>query len=195
MMETPFLQEFDQIYSKRLRKRTCTFRELFKLMEEKIVTEKRPLNIIETGCLRILDNWEGDGQSSFLFDRFLHHHDNCQLDIFDISPHSVNACKQIVTHPNTKIHCMDSVKGLWNFQRKVDILYLDSFDVDFENTHPSAFHHMKELCAIISKLEPGALVMVDDNMQNKGKGQYIFEFMTDIGAKCLMNDYQLLFQM
>lgn len=188
-----FIAEFDTQYAPKLGKRAGTFRTLFDLMEKKASCE--PINIIETGCLRIPDNWEGDGQSSFMMDRFLHHYNSCQLDIYDISPHSVAACKRFVTHPNTRVHCMDSVVGLWEYARPVDVLYLDSYDVDFNNTHPSAFHHIKELCSIMKKIAPGALVMVDDNMHNKGKGQYIHEFMRNINADVVMNDYQILFQM
>lgn len=186
-----FIKEFDELYASKLGKRKGTFRKMFEMME----ALERPLNIIETGCVRILGNWEGDGQSSVMLDRFLHHHNSCHLDIYDISQDHVNKCKTVVSHPNTTVHCQDSVKGLWEYSANVDVLYLDSFDVDFNNTFPSAFHHIKEMCSIIRHLSPGAIVMVDDNMNNKGKGQYIHEFMNNIGATVVMDEYQILFQM
>lgn len=189
-----FLQEFNSKYATALGKRSESFKILFSLMEDKAL-KGQALRIIETGCLRILNNWEGDGQSSYLFDRFLHHYGNCKLDIYDISPVSIDACSKAVSHKNTTLHTQDSVDGLWKYSDPVDVLYLDSFDVDFSNTHPSAFHHVKELCAIMKNITPGALIMIDDNINNKGKGQYIYEFMNNIGAEILYDGYQVLFRL
>ena len=189
-----FLKEFDEKYAPKLGKRKGTFRRMFELMEERL-QENKALNIIETGCARIHGNWEGDGQSSVMMDRFVHHHNACKLDIYDISPTSIACCRQLVGHPNTTLHCEDSVKGLWAYEKPVDVLYLDSYDVDFNKPHPSAFHHIKELCAIMRHLAPGAIVMVDDNENGKGKGQYIHDFMLNIGAEVVMSEYQILFQL
>ncbi len=90
---------------------------------------------------------------------------------------------------------MDSVAGLWRIKGPVDMVYLDSFDVDFNDTHPSALHHLKELASIMKNLVPQALVMVDDNVDGTGKGQYVARFMKDIGAKCLHDGYQILFRL
>lgn len=189
-----FLKEFNEKYAKLLNARTESFRILFTLMEEK-AAKGQALKIIETGCLRLAGNWSGDGQSSYLFDRFIHNYSNCKLDIYDISPASIEAARKAVNHKNTTLHTQDSVEGLWKYTDPVDVLYLDSFDVDFNNTHPSAFHHVKELCAIMKNITPGALIMVDDNINNKGKGQYIYEFMKNIGAEILYDGYQVLFRL
>jgi len=189
-----FLTEFDQRYAHLLHARVESFRCLFRELEERAKSRKH-LHLVETGCLRTPGNWRGDGQSSFLFDRFLHHYPESELDIFDLSPASIRSCRGLVFHPNTRLHCMDSVAGLWRIKGPVDMVYLDSFDVDFNDTHPSALHHLKELASIMKNLVPQALVMVDDNVDGTGKGQYVARFMKDIGAKCLHDGYQILFRL
>lgn len=189
-----FLDDFDRFYAHKLSHRQQSFRLLFSLMEEK-AARGESLNIIETGCLRIANNWEGDGQSSYLFSKFVEKYPSCKLDIYDISPESISVCeKQIVPHGNIRLHCQDSVRGLWDYLDKVDVMYLDSFDVNFDHAHPSAFHHIKELCALMKNVTHGTLVMVDDNMNGVGKGQYVHEFMDNIGAETLFDGYQILFR-
>jgi len=45
----------------------------------------------------------------------------------------------------------------------LDLLYLDSFDVDFDDPLPSAIHHLKELLAIAPLVSFETLVVVDDS--------------------------------
>jgi hypothetical protein len=59
-------------------------------------------------------------------------------------------------------------------------------------------HHVKELCAAIDKLQKGSIVVVDDHNAfpdipdaKIGKGNYVKEFMDNIGATLLFEDYQI----
>mmetsp|Transcript_4438 Transcript_4438/g.7109 ORF Transcript_4438/g.7109 Transcript_4438/m.7109 type:complete len:374 (-) Transcript_4438:116-1237(-) len=110
----------------------------------------------------------------------------------DISQRNCMNCQSLVSN-TTKVVCRDSVKFLHDFQPTVDVLYLDSFDLDWNNPHPSALHHIKELCASLKNLKPGSLIIVDDNAQGVGKGVYVRDFMENIGAQVLFDDYQIGF--
>jgi hypothetical protein len=80
----------------------------------------------------------------------------------------------------------------------VDLLYLDSFDVDWDDPHPSALHHLHELCAAMPALKPGAIVAVDDHLGEQGrlgKSKYIVPFMDSIGAAVLFEAYQIGWRM
>jgi hypothetical protein len=53
-----FIDYYDKHYAKQLGNRTKTFRELFEILESK---NKDFYLIVETGCVRGVDNFAGDG--------------------------------------------------------------------------------------------------------------------------------------
>jgi hypothetical protein len=151
-------------------------------------------NIIETGCTRKTTDYD-DGMSSILFDTFINFY-NGKLNTVDISQKNCELCKSVVSS-KTSVHNMDSVEFLYNYNDTIDIdlLYLDSYDLDWNNPHKSSLHHIKELCAIIPKLKKGCIIMIDDNCNNIGKGQYVSEFLDNIGAKLLFSQYQIAYEL
>ena len=188
-----FLVEFDKKYANKLGKRTHTFRKIFEILELEIQhNPKKFYHILETGCARSNDNFEGDGMSTVLFDAFVNYYDGTVMSI-DINEEHCKLARSLVSN-KTEVICADSVKYLWrtatfNF---IDLVYLDSYDIDFNKPHSSAFHHMKEFCAISSELNDGALVVVDDQKnENSGKGMYIADFMKNVGHKKFIDDYQV----
>ena len=66
-----------------------------------------------------------------------------------------------------------------------------TFDVDFRNPHVSALHHLKELTTVYSKLKPGCLIVVDDNHNGLGKGQYVADFLSNVNDRLYFNEYQI----
>ena len=91
----------------------------------------------------------------------------------------------------------------------LDLLYLDSFDVEFDDPLPSAIHHLKELLAIAPLVSFETLVVVDDSPSSfigvpdgdilvqpirppriEGKGRLIAEYADQIGAENLFAEYQ-----
>jgi len=183
-----FLDYFDEIYFGKLNKRAKTFRKLFELLEKK---SKDCYLIVETGCSRTKNNYSGDGMSTVLFDEFVNFN-NGQVISVDINETSCNFARSLVSN-KTKIFCDDSVKFLWELNPKteIDLLYLDSFDLDVNKPHLSMLHHFKELCAIIGKLKEGAIIAVDDNIKKSGKGRYIADFMENLGCKKIIDEYQI----
>jgi len=183
-----FLDYFDKIYFGKLNKRAETFRKLFELLEEK---NKYYYLIVETGCSRSKNNYSGDGMSTVLFDKFVNFHDGKVISV-DINEVNCNFARSLVSN-QTEIFCDDSVKFLWglNPSTNIDLLYLDSFDINFNKPHPSMLHHIKELCAIIGRLEKGAIIVVDDNTEKSGKGGYVADFMENLGYKKIIDEYQI----
>jgi hypothetical protein len=182
-----FLEIFKQQFYPYLGQRKETFRIIFEYLDN---LKQDKYLIVETGTTRIKENWD-DGNSTIMFDKY------CQLNngiiyTVDIDPQACETSRKN-TGNNTIVYLGDSVKFLQTLgnPENIDLLYLDSFDVDWDNTHPSSFHHIKELCTVYAKLKSGCLIVVDDNSNGKGKGTYVFEFLNNVGDKLLFDEYQI----
>ena len=214
-IDSDFYKWFNNIAPK-LDQREIAFRKVFKYLD----SQPTPIIIVETGCLRVKDNFL-DGQSTLLFDKYtLSRGKQSKVYTVDINPNSTKVCKQVVSN-NVEITTDDSVRYLNNLtsnflenKTKVSMFYLDSFDVDWRYTYPSAAHHLKELTAINILLHKDTLVVVDDapayaNLtQNDkepastwkilssppptigGKGSLIHEYAMLSGAKLIFSHYQ-----
>jgi hypothetical protein len=83
---------------------------------------------------------------------------------------------------------------------RVDLFYLDSYDVKWNDDHASADHHLMEFQIIEPHLRPGALVVIDDNSrflsnnQRTGKGHYIADYLEAKGIKPLYDAYQIIYR-
>ena len=165
MENLDFYNWFDKI-SIKLETRKDSFYQIFKYLDK--IPE--PITIVETGCLRIKDNFSGDGQSTLLFDKYTQSRkNNSKVYTVDINPSATKVCSEIVSE-NVSINTGDSVKYLNTlskefFKSKTDVslFYLDSFDCDWKSPHQSAQHHLKELVSIKKILNEQTLVVVDDS--------------------------------
>jgi hypothetical protein len=183
-----------------IRDRATSFELIFELLDQK---EDKNFLIVETGCMRADHGqlaYGDDGASTFIFDDFINYYDG-EVYSVDIKPENVAHAQKMVSD-KTKVICSDSVKFLWNFpeDKKIDFLYLDSYDVRKDNPHPSQLHHVKELCAVIDKLDEGSIVCIDDHDAfftggQIGKGTYVKDFMENIGAECIHEGYQIVWVM
>jgi hypothetical protein len=200
------MQFYNDVRSK-LVHRTDGFDFIFRYLK----TVENPL-IVETGCARQLDNYEGDGQSSLLFDKYIKEYGG-EFHTVDISEESTRYCESRMTSSNSVVYTDDSITRLkklnQKFQaenKKIDFLYLDSFDAprdDPEVCSRSALHHLFELLTIIPSLKTGALIGVDDNwIESKdnnnflcGKGFIIYEYMNKIDNPLSHNGYQLFWKL
>src|SRR5260370_39346132 len=71
-----------------------------------------PINIIETGCARIKDDWSGEGQSTMLFDKYIHYHAvESKLYSVDINKSAIDYARTFIG-PKTALTSDDSVKYL-----------------------------------------------------------------------------------
>lgn len=207
-----------------VRDRASSFSKIFALLD---MFNKRNYNILETGTMRPDHGslaFGDDGCSTVIFDRF--------MDVMgvpfgddwsertgtfvsvDINP--VN-CKH--AEANTRfcdVICSDSIPVINDFPEsmKWDLIYLDSFDVYRDNPHPSALHHLMELCACMKNIRKstspypevspphstnGTIICIDDadaffDGGKTGKAMYVREFMDKIGARKIHDGYQLVYQ-
>jgi len=180
-----------------IRNRADSFLKVFELLCSN--SSNKDYFLVETGCMRADHGtiaFGDDGASTFIFDKFIQTVKGKFYSV-DISQNNVDHAKKFVSE-KTKIFCSDSVKFLWNIPQeiKIDFLYLDSYDIEKHNPHPSQLHHLKELCAATKNLKSGSIILVDDHdaffTQGKiGKGTYVKEFMESIGAEKLFEGYQI----
>lgn len=191
-----FLPIYLEKYAARLGVRRDGFRSMFSLLEA--ARPQGDFRIVETGSMRVLDNWAGDGQSTILFDQFVTFHGGEVLTV-DMSPECGDLIARTCSE-QVRFTCDDSVRYLHKLRttgdQRIDLLYLDSFDLDFNQPTPSAFHHIKELLAIWPALAPGAVIVVDDNPPGMiGKGYLVENFFDHLGIPRVFDGYQKLWQL
>ena len=148
------------------------------------------VTIVETGCVRQEGNWAGDGQSTLVWDAFANFHGgrvySVDLDV------KAAALANSLTSPLTTVEANDSVSYLLHLAGLgivADLLYLDSYDIDWAEPTPSMEHHEKELDAAWPMLRPGSLVAVDDNRPDVGKGYLVGLVAQREGWTVLADDY------
>jgi hypothetical protein len=128
--------------------------------------------------------------------------------------HKGNMC------PATQLICDDSVSFFTNWSKTHDVcnvIYLDSFDLDFYNPQPSGNHGLAEYKSLMPVIKKNTLLLIDDtpinpywldtrnNLYNDmcdyyinnnytlpGKGMYILNEITN--ANKLIHNYQVLYK-
>ncbi len=149
--------------------------------------------IVETGTYRETNNIAGDGMSTVLFDCYLEFKGGNGVSI-DLDQEACKLSRE--STKNIEIINEDSLTALSRIQGQADLLYLDSFDVDWDNHWPASTHHMKEFFSARNLLKDGTLVVVDDNYfddsrEHVGKGRVISEYMDALGIEPLFDMYQI----
>lgn len=173
------------------------FRVMFRLL-----LEHKPHGhaIVETGTLRNPGNWK-DGQSARLFTEFADHHAGWVASV-DIDSAACVAARGAIASDRFTVTCSDSVT--WLQQRtdldRVNLFYLDSWDVTWEDDRSSAHHHLQEFLAIEPYLRRGSVVAIDDNSRflstnrRTGKGRMIVEYLADSNRHPIYDAYQIIYQ-
>lgn len=173
----------------------------FDIMFEHLEKLRQPqYHIIETGTLRNPGNWK-DGQSAKLFTEFVTAHAGTVRSV-DIDPAAVATSAAAITNPCFSVTCSDSVAWLsaQTDLQSVDLFYLDSWDVKWDNDHDSAEHHLKEFKAIEPFIKSGAIVAIDDNARfletgvRTGKGRRIVEYLAQKGINPVYDAYQIIYK-
>lgn len=182
-----FVDVFDTDYGHRLGVRAPTFRAVIREAVSRGVS-----SIVETGCVRKEGNWEGDGQSTII----LHHYakyNGLEFVTVDLDEEATSLVQGLC--PGVTTYCMDSVRYLQKRVSPIDLLYLDSFDVDMKEPHEAAQHALFELCAAMPKLHKGSIVFVDDSPTTTlgdvgGKGRYVHRYFKQLGVHPFTFGYQ-----
>ena len=187
-----FPASWDEYFSgikPRLNKRSAGFQKIFDFLGGL----NSPV-IVETGTYREENNYEGDGCSTLLFDSFVDYHGGVVLSV-DIDPEACDLAKENTFF--TEVIESDSVEFLGTLEGKVDLLYLDSYNIaDWNNDWAPAAHHLKELFAAKDCIKEKTMIVVDDNLKlpngkRLGKGRLIYELMESLGIDPCFDDYQI----
>ena len=185
-----WLARFDYWFAPLLRHRAETFRAAF----QHVLTHDPPYYVLETGCVRHPGRWAGDGQSTVLFDDLVSRMGG-RLWAVDIDPAAV-AVSRSITGPGSTIEASDSIPWLAAFPRRFPdtschLIYLDSYDIDWNEPRPSALHHLHEFVHAWHVLRPGGLLVIDDDRgPGAGKGMYVRDHMEKLGIEPLFSGYQ-----
>lgn len=160
--------------------------------------------IIETGTAWDAGNWEGQGQSTLIWDWL------CSLDqdrcnrrfcvlSIDIRKEAVETAQQQTKFIYYEVG--NSIQVLSDFgtdeldgdeSNSVALLYLDSYDWSPERNLESAAHHLMELTSIYAKLPSGCMIVVDDRAGNmKGKHWMVEAYFDQLGVKPLFKNHQI----
>ena len=164
---------------------TGSRKDSFELMIQHLKSCQYPL-IVETGVCSKNSTYELTGMSTFIWDA-VSAHTSGTVQCVDADADNCRFSKQN-TSDKTMVYCGDSVQFLDykereydKLSRKIDLLYLDTYELDLENLHQMAQHHVYELMAIKSALRPGTLICIDnhviENNNYVGPGVYVEEFM------------------
>ena len=170
---------------------------IFELLDN---LHQQEYHIVETGTLRNPGNWK-DGQSAVLFTEFVNTESGSVRSV-DIDPVAVAAAQAAIKNECFSVTCSDSVTWLKSLTdlNKVDLFYLDSWDVKWNNDHNSAEHHLQEFLAIEPYLKTGAIVAIDDNSRfldtnrRTGKGRRIAEYLEAKSIVPIYDAYQIIYK-
>lgn len=190
-------------HGKNLHLNYLTFRRLFQEMDN------RPnLVILESGIS------SAGTHSTHLLNEYVRKYGGRFWSV-DINPTLVENYQGSMC-PATTLVCDDSVHFFTNCGLKADVIYLDSWDLDWYNPHPAAQHGLQEYHALKPCIQKNTLLLIDDTPANPywldtrdtlyhdmvqyytthqclpGKGQYIAQEPKN--ATVLLHQYQLLYK-
>jgi len=101
---------FDEQYRRYFRPRLDKRAEGFDMLFQSLQALRRSLLIVETGTLRLPGNWEGDGQSTFMFDALVRESGGVLISI-DVTNESVDSARKACSSA-TQLITNDSVSAL-----------------------------------------------------------------------------------
>lgn len=178
------------------------------------ILSKKPAVILETGTSAY------GVDSSRLFDSYIR---NFGGSFFSIDNRKQAKRDLFLQHSRKSVFLTgDSVEVMKKMAKDVtfpliDLLYLDSWDVDWFNPKPSADHGLREFLAIENKLHDGSVIIVDDTPRTlswipqeaheialnfkqqhgvlPGKGAFIIKLIKKrSNYRVIVHDYNIVFQ-
>lgn len=176
----------------------------------------QPAHIVETGS----SAWGVN--SSLLLDSYVNSFGGC-FSTVDIRITPSIKLRKLCTNKTT-LFCNDSVRFLSQYgleREPIDMLYLDSWDVNWNTPLSSAIHGLHELLAALPWMRSGSILLIDDTPKTleimskvnpegcdgyekfmrqyempPGKGSLVKEYLlkNNIGKE-VAHEYQLLWQL
>jgi len=176
--------------------RNSSFLKVIEILEE---TYKDPIVIVETGCIRNTteESKFGDGWSTLNWE-YYSKKTSSKVYVVDIDDNHLGKSMQIVP-PGEYVEYTkdDSIHYLENFDKKIDLLFLDSFDYcgDSENIRACHNHSLNEVKAAWDKLNNRCFILIDDVFNNQwaGKGELSIPYLLENGFELVyFMDQQVL---
>ena len=167
----------------------------------------KAINIFETGSSA---NWGAN--SSLLFDSYVYKFGGKFITV-DIRPEAKKYLDSKFSKRSLSFKD-DSLKFIESFDQKffedLNLIYLDSFDLDIDNPQPSMDHCLKEFLLLDKRIEKGCLVAIDDTPNLDAFEKYMkHHFKTDNSIQSygfipgkgtlilqneIMNNYEIVYQ-
>jgi len=207
MRSEAFWAYFDASARPRLGMRAATFAGIFEYLDR----FERPVEIVETGCTG-QQLQDGPPGSTILFDKYAEFHPGTTVHAIGTDEDATRTCRSLVSD-RVRISTGDSLPLLARLAggglNAVDLLFLDSVELDYENPLPGAWRCMQELTAAHTLIHADTLVVVDGaptvlhgTVQEGGafavvgpsriggKGRLIAEYARQVGATVHLHGYQ-----
>lgn len=144
--------------------------------------------VLETGTVRA-ENDYGAGYSTYIFGDMISRFGG-ELITVDISEENIAMCKEITSKFSKDIIyiAQDSLDFLSTFNKKINLLYLDSYDCPLEgDASESQKHNIQEFLLAEKNLDDKAIILIDDaNLSNGGKSKLTHEYL-------LSNNYKNIY--
>lgn len=164
--------------------RNNSFLKVIEILEQ---TYSEPIVIVETGCIRNTteESKFGDGWSTLNWEYYAKK-TNSKVYVVDIDQNHINKSIEIVP-PSQFVEYTkdDSVNYLQNFDKKIDLLFADSYDYcgDEENIRKCHNHSLNEIKAAWDKLNDSCFILIDDvfNTDWAGKGALSIPYLLSNG--------------
>ena len=122
------------------------------------------INFLETGCTS--DSYDNFG---LLFAMMVDEIGGTYHTV-DINENYIKKSKdffdKIIPNNSFVYETSDSIEYLNNFNNPLNLVHLDSYDLDIKEPIPSSLHHLYEFLSIKDKMPQGSIVIVDDNYLN-----------------------------
>lgn len=152
--------------------------------------------IFETGTVR-MENDFGAGYSTYIFGECISLFGGKLLTV-DNNATNIQTCKRITEKFASNITYVldDSLNTIKNFNGKIDLLYLDSFDCPIEgDATESQTHNLQEFLLSESKLSDNCRILIDDvNFLNGGKSKLTHEYLEKNNYKLIHKNQQSLWK-
>ncbi len=150
--------------------------------------------IVETGCIRSVEDWSA-GYATYWLGYFVHHHGG-ELDSIDLDPGCVAFARAWTAGygPSVRVHHAHSHDWLRDYSGPpIDLLYLDSADVGTPHYQECS---MREVELAVPHLAPDAVILLDDTCWKagsfQGKGHLSVPWLLQRGWKVITGGYQVL---
>jgi len=166
--------------------------EAYAFLNDQLSNVSNPV-IVETGSIRQPGNINGDGNSTYLFNDLTLN--GGKVYTLDIDPICAKHCNRLFGD-NVISLTGDSLETIKLINEPIDCLFLDSYDLDWNNDQPSANHALIEYETIKQWLKSGTLIAVDDNNdQGGGKGRFLRQVAAEQGWTLLVDSYILVWKL